>query len=643
MESPAGFAERSMLTVLAVDTVDSTGHIADVDPDQARELLDRIFDHLKRAVEKCGGLLVSYAGDGGLAVFGWPNSVEDHADRACEAAWRIQEPVARKKPLRSADGRSVQFRVGVHSGLVSLRSIKRDVRAGIDTVGGAVHLAAELQKSARPDRILLSSRTVNLCRRPLQLTPYDGVPALQKVRLKAYELAAPAPETAESAFRDHRFPFVGRELEGRVLKETVIERRGAVALIGEPGAGKTRFASKSPARSAERCMLTVLAVDTVDSAGLIADAEPDQAHELVDRIFDHLKSAVEKCGGQLVSYAGDGGLAVFGWPNSLEDHADRACEAAWRIQEPIARASSLRSADGRSVQFRVGVHSGLVSLRSIKRDVRAGINTVGGAVHLAAALQKSARPDRILLSLRTVNFCRRPLQLTPHDGVPALQKVRLKAYELAALPAPETSESVFRDYRFPFVGRELERRILKETLIERRGAVALIGEPGIGKTRLASTAIDEAHLKGMRVLTFSGDNQRRTTPFSAIRTLILQSLSLKTASSDDEILRALSEAGAGEMKPFAATVMLEGRGDEHSKAASFTRTQVARDLIETLDALKKDAARARRHRRSATARSGKRPLPSPDRKGQSGAAPVVADHRPAGGGGGRLDTRGHGA
>ena len=297
MKSPAGFAERSMLTVLAVDTVDSTGHIADVDPDLARELLDRIFDHLKRAVEKCGGLLVSYAGDGGLAVFGWPKSVEDHADRACEAAWRIQEPAARKKPLCSADGRSVQFRVGVHSGLVSLRSIKRDVRAGIDTVGGAVYLAAALQKSARPDRILLSSRTVNLCRRPLQLTPYDSVPALQKVRLKAYELAAPAPETADSAFRDRRFPLVERELERRVVKETAIEWRGAVALIREPGVGKTRLASKNPTRFAERCMLTVLAVDTVDPTGLIADTDPDQAHELVDRIFDHLKRAVEKSGG----------------------------------------------------------------------------------------------------------------------------------------------------------------------------------------------------------------------------------------------------------------------------------------------------------------------------------------------------------
>ena len=239
MQDPAGFAERCVLTVLAVDTVDSTGHVADVDPDQAGELLDRIFDHLKRTVEKSGGLLVSYAGDGGLAVFGWPNSVEDHADRACEAAWRIIEPEARKSPLRSADGRSVQFRVGVHSGLVSLRSIKRDVRAGINTVGGAVHLAAALQKSARSDGILLSSRTVNLCRSRLQLAPYGAVPALQKARLKAYELTAPpAPEISEGGFRRERFRRVGRELERRIGKETRSERQGAIAPIGEPGAGR---------------------------------------------------------------------------------------------------------------------------------------------------------------------------------------------------------------------------------------------------------------------------------------------------------------------------------------------------------------------------------------------------------------------
>jgi len=347
---------------------------------------------------------------------------------------------------------------------------------------------------------------------------------------------------------------------------------------------------KGPDGFSERCLVTVLAVDTVDSTGHVADVDPDSAQELLDRIFDHLKHAVEASDGLLVSYSGDGGLAVFGWPKSLEDHADRACEAAWRIQTPAALAKPMRNIDGRPVRFRVGVHSGLVNLRSMRRDVRAGINTVGGAVHLAAALQKNAPHDGILLSSKTVSLCRSTLQLAPHEGIPALQKVRLEAFELLEDPGCRTPASVFHPYQSPFVGRELERRRLEETLFgEESSAVALIGEPGIGKTRLASIAVDDARRKGIRVLAFNGDNQKRTTPFSAIRTLILQSLSLKAACPDDDIRLALLEAGAGELQPPAATVMLSERAAHDIKPALFTRTGVARALIETLFALTKDA------------------------------------------------------
>jgi class 3 adenylate cyclase/tetratricopeptide (TPR) repeat protein len=350
------------------------------------------------------------------------------------------------------------------------------------------------------------------------------------------------------------------------------------------------MAMKGPVGFAERCLVTVLAVDTVDSTGHVANIDPDRAQELLDRIFDHLKHAVEAADGLLVSYSGDGGLAVFGWPKSLEDHADRACEAAWRIQTPAALANPVRNVDGQPVRFRVGVHSGLVNLRSMRRDVRTGINTVGGAVHLAAALQKSAPHDGILLSSKTVSLCRSTLQLAPHHGVPALQKVRLKAFELLENPSRSALVSEFRQYQSPFIGRQRERRGLEEALFgDESGAVALIGEPGIGKTRLASIAVDEAKSRGTRVLVFNGDNQKRTTPFSAIRTLILQSLSVKAAVSDDEIPLALLEAGAGEMQPAAATVMLGERAAQDLKPPSFTRTQVARALVETLFALIKRA------------------------------------------------------
>ncbi|MBV8103152.1 MAG: tetratricopeptide repeat protein [Hyphomicrobiales bacterium] len=344
-----------------------------------------------------------------------------------------------------------------------------------------------------------------------------------------------------------------------------------------------------PAAFAERCILTVLAVDTVDSTGHVADLDPDKARELLDRIFDHVSHSVDHAGGLLVSFTGDGGIAIFGWPKSLEDHADRACEAAWRIQEPAVQANPLRGGDGRSVHFRVGVHSGLASLRPTKRDPRAGVDIVGGVVHLAAALQKNARPDHILISSRTLNLCRAALQLTPYDGSPALQKVRLKAFQLAAPPQSRASPMVFRSYRFPFFGRETERRLLRATLIERCGAVALIGEPGIGKTRLAATAVDEARWKGMRVLAFTGDSQRRTTPFWAMRALILQSLSLGPMASASDVRDAYSARAIGDMKPFAATVMLEEFAAGRSGPEPSSRSQVARDLIDALAAVERGA------------------------------------------------------
>ena len=125
-------AERSIVTVLAVDTVNSTGHIAGNDPDDAQELLDRIYEHLDGTIRRAGGLMVNYSGDGGIAVFGWPNSMEDHADRACETAWLIQNPGAESGRIRDALNRPIRFRVGIHSGLVGLRRMDMQIGSRLD-------------------------------------------------------------------------------------------------------------------------------------------------------------------------------------------------------------------------------------------------------------------------------------------------------------------------------------------------------------------------------------------------------------------------------------------------------------------------------------------------------------------------------
>ena len=102
MSNLAELPERSIVSVLVVDTVNSTGHIAGEDPDDAQELLDRIYHHLNGAVTRADGLLVNFSGDGGVALFGWPSSLEDHADRACEAAWLIQQPALEGRPIHGS-------------------------------------------------------------------------------------------------------------------------------------------------------------------------------------------------------------------------------------------------------------------------------------------------------------------------------------------------------------------------------------------------------------------------------------------------------------------------------------------------------------------------------------------------------------
>ena len=208
-------AERSIVTVLAVDTVNSTGHIAGDDPDDAQELLDRIFDHLDGTIRRAGGLMVNYSGDGGIAVFGWPNSMEDHADRACETAWLIQHPDTKSARLRDMLNRPIRFRVGIHSGLVGLRRMDMQIGSKLDPVGGTVHIAAALQKIAPPDSVFVSSKTVELCRSALELTPLEDVKILKQINASAYSLSGPprAPGAGDSGSRNYRTPLVGRQRE----------------------------------------------------------------------------------------------------------------------------------------------------------------------------------------------------------------------------------------------------------------------------------------------------------------------------------------------------------------------------------------------------------------------------------------------
>ena len=93
----------------------------------------------------------------------------------------------------------------------------------------------------------------------------------------------------------------------------------------------------------------------------------------------------------MVNYSGDGGIAVFGWPNSMEDHADRACETAWLIH-PDTESARIRDMLNRPIRFRVGIHSGLVGLR--RMDMQIGSSSIRSAAPFTSPprCRRSRRP-----------------------------------------------------------------------------------------------------------------------------------------------------------------------------------------------------------------------------------------------------------
>jgi class 3 adenylate cyclase/tetratricopeptide (TPR) repeat protein len=341
--------------------------------------------------------------------------------------------------------------------------------------------------------------------------------------------------------------------------------------------------------ASERRIITVLAVDIVGSMPHIADCDPDDAQAFFDRCFDHMRRAIEPAGGSLVSFEGDGGIAAFGWPGAHEDHADRACAAAWDIQHGEDMGVG---PDGRAVQFRIGVHSGLVALRSVRRGGRSRLDTVGATVHIAAKLQQSAVPGGILVSAEAVRLCRSRLDLAPRPTPPGLDRVTTNVFSLEGRPAGRRASELEHRYSGPMIGRQPELARLRKLLPRGRGrgaAVGIVGEPGIGKSRLAAAMVADSIALDARILIFFGDMQKRTTPFAAARQLIDDALQSPAAIPSGDARAALAAAGLEDWEIAAVHPSLGARdARRRRKPPRLTERQLARLFVNAFRALALD-------------------------------------------------------
>ncbi len=242
--------ERKMVTALFADIKGSMELMEDLDPEEARAIVDPALKLMIDAAHRYDGYIVQSTGDGIFALFGAPVAHEDHPQRALYAALRMQEELRRYADQLRQEGKTpVQVRVGVNTGEVVVRSIQTEGgHAEYTPIGHSTGLAARLQTLANPGAVVVGESLRRLVKGYFQLK------SLGRTRIKGvnepvelFEVTGPGPLRTRLQVAAGRglTKFVGRELELAQMRRALESARAGhgqiVAAMGEAGVGKSRL------------------------------------------------------------------------------------------------------------------------------------------------------------------------------------------------------------------------------------------------------------------------------------------------------------------------------------------------------------------------------------------------------------------
>ncbi len=285
------------------------------------------------------------------------------------------------------------------------------------------------------------------------------------------------------------------------------DRTGNVAVMtcpacGAPTAAGARFCQECGQRLVaspeERRRVTILMADLVGFTTISADADPEQVKRLVDHCFERFVADIGAFGGRLDKIVGDELVALFGAPVAHEDDAERAVRAALRMQETLGEvATEIQT----PVQVRIGINTGEVLVGAMRAGGDA--TAMGDVVNTAQRLQKLGAPGDVIVGAATELATRDAIRYEPLG--PVLLRGReepVVAFRAVDALAPPGRRRTRR--RTPLVGRDAELGTLRglthmATKRERAHLVLLVGDAGVGKSRLASELGESAQREARRV------------------------------------------------------------------------------------------------------------------------------------------------
>jgi class 3 adenylate cyclase len=230
--------------------------------------------------------------------------------------------------------------------------------------------------------------------------------------------------------------------------------------------------------------VTVVFCDVVGSTALGESVDPEALQELLARYFERMKGIVESHGGSVEKFIGDAVMAVFGVPVAHEDDALRACRAAVEMRDALPELG---------VEGRIGVNTGEVLTGTEERLA------TGDAVNVAARLEQAADSGEVLVGSETLALVGSAVEV----GDERLLELKGKSEPVAGHPLVAVLDAPERSHAFRFVGRERELQQLVDAWDRvlagpRCELVTVVGDPGVGKSRLVAEALARVDARVVR-------------------------------------------------------------------------------------------------------------------------------------------------
>jgi class 3 adenylate cyclase len=321
--------------------------------------------------------------------------------------------------------------------------------------------------------------------------------------------------------------WTGTEVSALHSTPLPVSSQDRLPLAYTPSHLTDKILAARPVLAGERKHVTVLFADLKDSTELIRGLDPEAAQQLLDPAIHIMMDAGHRFEGTVNQVLGDGIMSLFGAPIAHEDHALRACYAALAMQAAMQPyTEEVRRTRGLELRMRVGLNAGEVVVRAIGNDLHMDYSAVGETTVLAARMEQTATPGTIRLPAATLRLVEGLVQVTALGPVPV--KGLIEPVEVCELTGVSSlrrrlQATVARGLT-RFVGREQELAALRQALA-RAGTghgqvVALVGEAGVGKSRLVYEGVHSHHTQGWRVLESASVSYGKATPYFPVLDLL---------------------------------------------------------------------------------------------------------------------------